>query len=59
MLYTVYFEIFGKEMQTKIDARNIEEAKSKVRDRIKFHKVVPDEESLSQYFKDLIKDVLK
>lgn len=46
--YKVYFEIFGKKMQTTLDAESIEDAKLELFDKIIFHKVVsvdgkPDE----------------
>lgn len=39
---TVYFEIYGKKMKVNIDVDSSEEAKQKVRDSIKFHKVTGD-----------------
>ena len=43
MKYTIYFELFGKKMKTTIDAKSIEDAKQKVKDKILFHKIEPDE----------------
>jgi len=37
--FTVYFEIYGKKMKTKVMAKSAEEAKSKVSSRLIFHKV--------------------
>lgn len=37
--FTVYFEIFGKRMKTKVIAKSAEEAKQKVSSRLIFHKI--------------------
>lgn len=42
--YTVYFEIFGKKMKTKILAESKENAEQQIKDKIIFHKVVVDEQ---------------
>jgi hypothetical protein len=38
--FTVYFELFGKKMQTKVIAKTEEEAKQVVQSKIIFHKVM-------------------
>jgi len=37
--FTVYLELFGKKMKVVIDAKDKVDARIKVRDSIKFHKV--------------------
>ena len=39
MDFTVYLELFGKKMKVVIDAKDKVDARIKVRDSIKFHKV--------------------
>ena len=38
--FIVYFELFGKKMKVEIMAESSDDAKEKVRRKIKFHKVV-------------------
>jgi hypothetical protein len=38
--FTVYFELFGKKMQTKVIAKTEQEAKQVVQSKIIFHKVI-------------------
>lgn len=46
MLYTVYFEIFGKKMKTKIKADSIKDAKvkiiGKIDQRIVWGEIIPE-----------------
>lgn len=37
--YTLYFEIYGKKMKTKVFAESESEAKQKIIDKITWHKV--------------------
>jgi hypothetical protein len=39
MIYTLYFEIFGKKMKTSIEAKTREEAKHILFSKIVFHKI--------------------
>ena len=41
--YKVFFEVFGKKMQTTVMADNKNEAKRKVLEKVKFHKVAEDD----------------
>ena len=38
--FIVYFELFGKKMKVEIMAESGDDAKEKVRRKIKFHKVI-------------------
>lgn len=38
--FTVYFELFGKKMQTKVIAKTEDEAKQMIQSKIIFHKVM-------------------
>lgn len=40
--YTIYFEIYGKKMKTTVQARNETEAKETIKNKIKFIKIVKD-----------------
>lgn len=40
--YTVYFEIYGKKMKTKVLAETKKDAENQIKSKIKFHKVVKD-----------------
>lgn len=40
MEYTVYFEVFGKKMKTNVYADSKSNAKEKVINKIKWHKVI-------------------
>lgn len=59
--YIVYFEMFGKKMKTTILAETETEAKQKVTDKIKWHKVVEkpndvfnESTDMFEYLKDVI-----
>lgn len=39
MKYKIFFEIYGKKMQTVIEAKNENEAKEKIKDKIIFDKI--------------------
>lgn len=43
--FIVYFELFGKKMKVEIMAENSDDAKEKVRRKIKFHKVVEQKDN--------------
>lgn len=38
--YDVYFEIYGNKMKTTVTANSESEAKNKIKNKLKFHKVV-------------------
>lgn len=40
--YTVYFELFGKKMKTKILAESKEDAQNIIKSKVKFHKIIID-----------------
>jgi len=42
--YSVYFEIYGKKMKSKVLADSVEDAKQQVIDKIVFHKIVSDDD---------------
>lgn len=60
--HTVLFELFGKNMKTKVLATSKDDAKQKVKDKIIFHKVDIDKDDYFNKSVDLlnkIKDILK
>lgn len=42
--YKLYFEFYGKKMQTTVIAKSELEAKQKVKDNLTFLKIVPEED---------------
>ena len=50
MKYTVYFELFGKKMKTTVEAVGENEARYAVTSKIKWHKIVPEDDTLNQLF---------
>lgn len=54
MLYTVYFEIFGKKMKTTVDAKSEEDAKYMVMGKIIWHKVTTENMHESDIVDDLM-----
>ena len=58
-IYTVYLEIFGKKMKTKIYADSIADAEQKVKDKIKFHKITPPTTTNFDDIMDMFGDVFK
>jgi hypothetical protein len=42
--YTVYFELYGKKMKTKVNALSENQAKQKILDKVVFHKVTKEED---------------
>lgn len=57
-MYKVFFEIFGKKMQTAVAAKDENEAKRKVMEKIKFYKIEPvfsdvDKEWFRKEFPDI------
>jgi len=53
--YKIYFEVFGKKMQTEVFASSQKHAKKIIREKIKFHKIKeisldPDLEYLKKMF---------
>lgn len=53
MKYRVFFEIYGKKMQTEIEASSEAEAKAQVMGNIKFHKVI----NITDAKREIIKDI--
>jgi len=53
--YTVYFEIFGKKMKTKVLATDQQEARSLVLGKVIFHKIECDnsEDTVLNNLKDI------
>jgi hypothetical protein len=54
MLYTVYFEIFGKKMKYTVRADSEEDAKSKIIGRIIWHKITTENMYNSKVIDDLL-----
>ena len=55
MKYTVYFELFGKKMQTTVSANSVEEAKKVIHNKIVFHKVVEKEKNTKEAVDSIMK----
>ena len=55
MLYTVYFEIFGKKMKYTVRASSEEDAKYQIMGKIIWHKVVPEitDDGVLDHLKDI------
>ena len=51
--YKVYFEFFGRKMKTEIFANDKLDAKVKIAEMIKFHKVETIEETMYKDLKDI------
>ena len=45
MNYTVYFEFYGRKMKTDVEADSSNEAKEIIRNKIKFDKVVNNDDT--------------
>lgn len=56
--YTVYFEIYGKKMKTKVLAETKKDAKNQIRGKIKFHKVLKDEKDEFNQVTDIMDSIL-
>lgn len=56
--YDVYFEIFGKKMKTTIPAETMTEAKQKVINKIKWHKVVETPQDEFNQSIDMLDDII-
>lgn len=56
--YDVYFEIFGKKMKTTILAETMTEAKQKVINKIKWHKVVETPQDEFNQSIDMLDDII-
>jgi len=50
MIYTVYFEIYGKKMKAEITAESETHAKQIIRDKILFHKVRRKDDILNNLY---------
>ena len=50
MIYTVYFEIYGKKMKTEIEAKSEAHAKQIIKDMIVFHKVNREDDILNNLY---------
>ncbi|HRT84542.1 MAG TPA: hypothetical protein P5523_07890 [Bacteroidales bacterium] len=53
MRFDVYFEFYGKKMKTSVEARDIENAKDIVRDRINFLSIRLSEDDGFEYLKNI------
>ena len=53
--YLIYFEIFGKKMKTEIMARDREDAKRKMKEKIIFHKIEKTSDPTVDYLKNIFK----
>lgn len=53
MKYRIYFEFFGRKMQTEVDAGSIDQAKHLIEKKIIFHKVEKSRDDV-----DFIKEFL-
>ena len=51
--YRVYFEFYGKKMQTTVTASSMTEAKSIVRNNVNFLKIVTEKEDPVDYLKNI------
>lgn len=54
MIYTIYFEIFGKKMKTTISASSEHVAKEMIRSKIIFNKIEKKKETSSNSFADIL-----
>jgi hypothetical protein len=54
MRFDVYFEFYGKKMKTSVEARDIENAKDIVRDRINFLSIRLSEDDGFERLKDFL-----
>ena len=54
MLYTVYFEIFGKKMKYSVHAKSEEDAKYQIMGKIIWHKVTTENEYNSKEIDDML-----
>ena len=53
--YLIYFEIFGKKMKTEIMARDREDAKHKMKEKIIFHKIEKISDPTVDYLKNIFR----
>lgn len=53
--YLIYFEIFGKKMKTEIMARDREDAKRKMKEKIIFHKIEKISDPTVDYLKNIFR----
>lgn len=57
MKHTVFFEIFGKKMKVVVEAESIVDARCIVRERIKFHKIIPEpkqeKDNVGEFFENM------
>jgi hypothetical protein len=51
--YTVYFEIFGKKMKCKVQAKSEEEAKYQVYGKLIFYKIEKTSDEQVKFFKQM------
>ena len=56
--YTVYFEIYGKKMKAKVWAKSITDAKTQIKEKIKFHKMVEDDTDIFNQSTDIIDSII-
>ena len=53
--YLIYFEIFGKKMKTEIMARDREDAKRKMKEKIIFYKIEKISDPTVDYLKNIFR----
>jgi ATP-dependent Zn protease len=56
--YTVYFEIYGKKIKSKVLAESMIDAQSRIKEKIKFHKVVEDEKDDFNQLTDILDSMI-
>ena len=52
MNFTVWFELFGKKMKVTIEAKDKVDARIKIRDSLRFHKIEREEDDVLDFLKD-------
>lgn len=55
--YKVYFEIYGKKLVTEVSALSEDRAKQIIKDKIIFHKVVPESKEEFPDAVDFLKNI--
>lgn len=51
MIHIVYFELYGKKLKAEVEASSEEEARQKIINRLKFHKIVKKEDEVLEFLK--------
>jgi len=53
MKFTVWFELYGKKMKVTVEAKDAVDARIKVRDSIRFHKIEQEKDDVLDFLKDM------